>query len=94
MAQAKRAAEDMLERMRRAQSNSPEPRPLTAKTGGSANDFNDLMVLKPVRLSASPTFLQWAVPPKIGSRPPGDRRVEEAEEIGAVAAEPASVLTF
>jgi len=34
------------------------------------------------------------VPPKIGSRPPGDRRLEEAEEIGAVAAEPASVLTF
>jgi len=25
---------------------------------------------------------------------PGDRRLEEAEEIGAVAAEPASVLTF
>jgi len=55
---------------------------------GSANDFNDLVVLRPVRLSASPTFLQWAVPPKIGSRPPGDRRLEEAEEIGAVAAEP------
>jgi hypothetical protein len=45
-------------------------------------------------LATSPTFLQWTVLPKIGSRPPCDRRLEEAEEIGAVTAEPASVLTY
>jgi hypothetical protein len=33
LAQAKRAIEDMLERVQRAQSSIGEPRPLTAKTG-------------------------------------------------------------
>jgi molybdopterin-biosynthesis enzyme MoeA-like protein len=33
LAQAKREVEEMLERVRRAQSKSPERRPLTAKTG-------------------------------------------------------------
>jgi hypothetical protein len=61
---------------------------------GSANDFNDVVASEACRLATSPTFLQWTVLPKIGSRPPCDRRLEEAEEIGAVTAEPASVLTY
>jgi len=36
LAQAKRAIEDMLERVQRAQSSIGEPRPLTAKTWGVA----------------------------------------------------------
>jgi hypothetical protein len=55
---------------------------------GSANDFNDVVALDVCRLATSPTFLQWTVLLKIGSRPPlCDRRLEEAEEIGAVTAE-------
>jgi Probable molybdopterin binding domain len=61
---------------------------------GSANNFNDLAGTKLDDRATSPTFLQWTVLPKIGSRPPCDRRLEEAEEIGAVTAEPASVLTY
>jgi len=53
---------------------------------GSGNDFNDLVALQACGLAASPTFLQCTVPPKIGSRPPRDRRLEEAEEIGAATA--------
>jgi hypothetical protein len=52
------------------------------------------VALEACRLATSPTFLQWTGLPKIGSRPPCDRRLEEAEEIGAVTAEPASVLTY
>jgi hypothetical protein len=52
LAQAKRAIEDMLERVQRAQSSIGEPRPLTAKTGGeslgSANQINDLYRNRPV----------------------------------------------
>src|SRR5262249_31689243 len=47
---------------------------------GSANDFNDVVALEACRLATSPTFLQWTVLSKIGSRPPCDRRLEEAED--------------
>jgi hypothetical protein len=65
LAQAKRAIEDMLERVQRAQSSIGEPRPLTAKTGssplGSANDFSELRQFRLCRFAASPTFLHWTV---------------------------------
>jgi molybdopterin-biosynthesis enzyme MoeA-like protein len=44
------------------------------------NDFNDVVALGPVGLATSPTFLQWPVLSKIGSRPPCDRRLEEPED--------------
>src|SRR5215831_2389219 len=47
---------------------------------GSANNFNDVVALEACRLATSPTFLQWTVLSKIGSRPPCDRRLEEAED--------------
>src|SRR5262249_50806357 len=47
---------------------------------GSANGFNDVVALEACRLATSPTFLQWTVLSKIGSRPPCDRRLEEAED--------------
>ena len=37
---------------------------------GSANDFNDVVALEACQLATSPTFLQWTVLSKIGSRPP------------------------
>src|SRR5262245_18097116 len=46
----------------------------------SANAFNDVVALEACRLATSPTFLQWTVLSKIGSRPPCDRRLEEAED--------------
>src|SRR5262249_49392199 len=33
------------------------------------------------KLPTSPTFLQWTVLPKIGSRPPCDRRLEEPKRL-------------
>jgi hypothetical protein len=83
LAHAKRAIEEMLERVRRAQSRSCSPShggnrgssPL-----GSANDFNDVVALEACRLATSPTFLQWTVFSKIGSRLPCDRRLEEADD--------------
>jgi len=45
---------------------------------GSANDFNDVVALEACRLATSPTFLQWTLLPKIGSRSPCDRPLEEA----------------
>ena len=47
---------------------------------GSANNFNDVVALEACRLATSPTFLQWTVLSKIGSRPPCDRRLEQAED--------------
>jgi len=46
---------------------------------GSANNFNDLSASNLFQSPASPTFLQWAVLPKISSKPPaivGSKRQE------------------
>src|SRR5262245_18746379 len=45
---------------------------------GSAKDFNDVVALEACRLATSPTFLQRTLLPKIGSRSPCDRPLEEA----------------
>ena len=64
LAQAKRAIEDMLERVQRAQSSIGEPRPLTAKTGGfeSPREHQSNQLLVPSRPAGSsfpsPIFLQ------------------------------------
>src|SRR5262245_19599046 len=92
LAQAKRAIEDMLERVQRAQSTIGEPRPLTAKTGapsplGSDNGFNNLEALNLWVLGAISNFSPMDVAFE-------DRFEVTSEELGAVTAEPASVLTF
>jgi len=63
LAQAKRAVEGMLERVRR-HNQVAEARPLTAKTGVESprerNDFSSLAPKRKPVWQASPTFLQWA----------------------------------
>src|SRR6266498_2462072 len=44
---------------------------------GSANNFNDLAGTKLDLWATSPTFLQWTLLPKIGSRSPCDLPLEE-----------------
>src|SRR5262245_57877600 len=47
-------------------------------SSGSANNFNNLGALNLWVWAPSPTFLQWTLLPKIGSRSPCDRPLEEA----------------
>jgi len=65
LAQAKRAVEEMLERVRRAQSkqrvNLALSRRKQGRPLGSANDFSELRQFRLCRFAASPTFLHWTV---------------------------------
>jgi len=45
---------------------------------GTANSFNNLAALNLWVWAPSPIFLQWTLLPKIGSRSPCDRPLEEA----------------
>ena len=64
LAHAKRAIEEMLERVRRAQSRSCSPSHGENRGSsplGSANDFSALRQFRLWGFAASPTFLQWTV---------------------------------
>jgi hypothetical protein len=87
LVQAKREVEEMLERVRRAQSHSWTSPSHGENRGssplGSANDFKVLVPNYVCQLAASPTFLQWTLLQTISSRPPCVRVVRRcADDMG------------